>query len=55
MKVPSLRVVTSGSNSDEFYYRLTDSGGELCFYFDAPDEPTDYSPITEIASECRTD
>ena len=47
--------VTSGSNSDEFYYRLTDSGGELCFYFDTPDEPTDYSPISEIASECRTD
>ena len=47
--------VTSGSNSDEFYYRLADSGGELCFYFDTPDEPTDYSPISEIASECRTD
>lgn len=46
--------VASGSNTDEFYYRLTDSGGELCFYFDTPDEPTDYSPITEIASECRT-
>lgn len=47
--------VTSGSNSEESYYRLTDSGGELCFYFDTPDEPTDYSPISEIASECRTD
>jgi len=46
--------VASGSNSDEFYYRLTDSGGELCFYFDTPEEPTDFSPISEIASECRT-
>jgi hypothetical protein len=46
--------VASGSNSDEFYYRLTDSSGEQCFYFDTPDEPTDYSPISEIASECRT-
>ena len=44
----------AGSNSEEYYYRLTDSGGELCFYFDTPDEPTDYTPIAEIASECRT-
>jgi peptidoglycan hydrolase-like protein with peptidoglycan-binding domain len=44
--------VRPGSNSEEYYYRLTDAGGELCFYF-GPDEPTDYSPITEIASECR--
>jgi len=42
-----------GSNSSEYFYRLTDSGGELCFYFGS-DEPTDLSPITEIASECRT-
>ncbi len=45
--------LAAGSNGDEFYYRLTDSGGELCFYFGS-DEPTDFSPITEIASECRT-
>jgi len=44
--------VTLGNNSDESFYRLTDSGGELCFYF-GPDAPTDFSPITEIASECR--
>ncbi len=47
--------VTLGSNSDEFYYRLTDSGGELCFYFIGSSEPTDFSLISEIASECRTD
>ena len=46
--------VTSGGNSRESYYRLADSGRELCFYFDTADEPTDSSPITEIASECRT-
>lgn len=47
--------VTFGSNSEESYYRLADSHGELCFYFDTEDEPTDYSPISEIASECRAD
>ena len=46
--------VTHGSNDEEHYYRFTDAGGELCFYFGA-DEPTGYSPITEIASECRED
>ena len=46
--------VTSRSNSDEFFYRLSDSKGELCFYFDTADEPTEFSPISEIASECRT-
>jgi peptidoglycan hydrolase-like protein with peptidoglycan-binding domain len=46
--------VASGSNNEEFYYRLRDSGRELCFYFGTADEPTDYSPITEIASQCRT-
>jgi peptidoglycan hydrolase-like protein with peptidoglycan-binding domain len=45
--------VRSGSNSEEHYYRFSDSGGELCFYF-GPDEPTDFSPIIEIASECRS-
>ncbi len=45
--------VTAGSNSEEHYYRLTDAGGELCFYF-GPDEPTDFDQISEIASECRT-
>ena len=46
--------VSLGHNSNEYYYRLTDSGGELCFYFDTADAPTDFSPITEIASECRS-
>jgi hypothetical protein len=45
--------VSSGGNSEERYYRLADSGGELCFYF-GTEEPTDFSPILEIASECRT-
>jgi peptidoglycan hydrolase-like protein with peptidoglycan-binding domain len=44
--------VSPGSNSDEYYYRYTDSRGELCFYFGA-DEPSASSPIVEIASECR--
>ena len=45
--------VRSGSNSEEHYYRYSDSGGELCFYFGAT-TPTDASPILEIATECRT-
>jgi peptidoglycan hydrolase-like protein with peptidoglycan-binding domain len=45
--------VSPGSNSREYYYRFTDGGGELCFYVGA-EEPTDFSPIIEIASECRT-
>jgi peptidoglycan hydrolase-like protein with peptidoglycan-binding domain len=45
--------VKHGSNSEEHYYRFTDSGGELCFYFDTSGEPVDTSPIVEIASECR--
>jgi hypothetical protein len=46
--------VAAGSNSKEYYYRFADGGGELCFYFDTDDEPTEFSPITEIASECRS-
>ncbi len=46
--------VSSGSNSEEHYYRYSDSGGELCFYFDTDEEPDDFSPIVEIASECRS-
>jgi peptidoglycan hydrolase-like protein with peptidoglycan-binding domain len=46
--------VSAGSNSQEHYYRLADSHGELCFYFGA-DEPTDFSLITEIATQCRHD
>jgi peptidoglycan hydrolase-like protein with peptidoglycan-binding domain len=46
--------VAAGHNSEEFYYRLTESHGVLCFYFDTEDEPSDYSAISEIASECRT-
>lgn len=45
--------VSAGSNSSEHYYRLSNSGGEMCFYFGAS-APTDPSPITEIASECRS-
>ena len=45
--------VRYGHNSEEHYYRFADSGGELCFYFDTEDEPTDFDPIVEIASECR--
>ncbi|MFH1103773.1 MAG: peptidoglycan-binding protein [Actinomycetota bacterium] len=45
--------VTAGSNSEEHYYRYTDSGGVLCFYFGA-NAPTDSSPILEIATECRS-
>jgi peptidoglycan hydrolase-like protein with peptidoglycan-binding domain len=44
--------VDDGSNDDEYYYRLSDSGGTLCFYFGA-DEPGDSDTITEIATECR--
>jgi len=43
--------VDPGSNDEESYYRYADSGGELCFYFEA--EPEDLSTITEIATECR--
>ena len=45
--------VTAGSNDEEHWYRLVYSTGDLCFYFDTDDAPTDYSPISEIASECR--
>ena len=45
--------VRAGSNDEEYWYRFADSGGELCFYFDTEDAPTDFSPIVEIASECR--
>ena len=45
--------VRYGHNSEEHYYRFADSGGELCFYFDTDDEPTDFDLIVEIASECR--
>lgn len=46
--------VAAGSNPEEHYYRLADARGVLCFYFEGEDAPTDYSPIVEIASECRT-
>jgi peptidoglycan hydrolase-like protein with peptidoglycan-binding domain len=46
--------VTAGSNDQEYWYRLVYSTGDLCFYFDTENEPTDYAPITEISSECRT-
>jgi peptidoglycan hydrolase-like protein with peptidoglycan-binding domain len=44
-----------GHNSDdEYYYRYVDSHGDLCFYFDTEDAPTDFSPVVEIATECRS-
>jgi hypothetical protein len=46
--------VVLGSNSEEYYYRLADAGGDMCFYFATNDEPTDYSQISEMSSECRT-
>lgn len=45
--------VSSGSNSEEYFYRYSDSSGELCFYFGGS-EPGDSSPILEIATECRS-
>jgi peptidoglycan hydrolase-like protein with peptidoglycan-binding domain len=45
--------VSPGSNSEEHYYRLVYSTGDLCFYF-GEEAPTDESPILEIASECRS-
>jgi hypothetical protein len=45
--------VTSGKNSDgEYWYRLGNSGGELCFYFGTT-QPTDTSTILEMSTECR--
>jgi len=44
--------VDAGSNSEEHYYRFSDSGGEICFYFGAA-APSNSSTIVEIASECR--
>lgn len=46
--------VVLGHTTTEYYYQFTDSGGELCFYFEGAEEPTDFSPIVEIASECRS-
>ena len=45
--------VSSGSNSSEHYYRLSNSGGEMCFYFGAS-APASTTAIVEIASECRS-
>lgn len=45
--------VSAGSNSTEHYYRFSDSGGEMCFYFGAS-APSSTSVIVEIASECRS-
>jgi len=44
--------VKPGSNSSEHYYRFSNSGGELCFYFGGS-APTDGSMIIEIATQCR--
>jgi hypothetical protein len=44
---------TAGSNAEEHYYRVSDSGGTICFYFGAS-TPSDASVITEMATECRT-
>ena len=44
--------VSAGSNANEHWYRYTEAGGELCFYFGSG-TPTDASEIVEIATECR--
>jgi len=44
--------VSAGSNSAEHYYRFSDGGGVLCFYF-GDEAPGDFDEITEIATECR--
>jgi len=44
--------VSAGSGNGEHYYRFSDSGGELCFYF-GTSAPTDSALIREIATQCR--
>ncbi len=45
--------LSSGKNGDgEYWYRLTNAGGELCFYF-GETQPTDTSVILEMSTECR--
>ena len=41
--------------STRHYYRLVNTGGEICFYFgdEGDPTPTDASVITEISTECR--
>lgn len=43
--------VKIGGNENR-YYRYTDSGGELCFYF-VEDDPGDGALIVEMSTECR--
>ena len=44
----------SGETDDgDHYYRLTNAGGELCFYF-GEETVTDASVIVEISTECRS-
>ncbi len=45
--------VSAGSNANEHYYRYSDGGGVLCFYFGAA-APDDFDPIIEIATQCRS-
>lgn len=44
---------SSGSNADEHYYRISDAGGTLCFYFGSSAPDAD-DTIDEIATECRS-
>jgi len=53
LKVAYGSTVNAGSNANEHYYRYTEAGGELCFYFGSA-TPTDASEILEIATECRS-
>jgi peptidoglycan hydrolase-like protein with peptidoglycan-binding domain len=53
LKVAYGSSVNAGSNASEHYYRYTEAGGELCFYF-GDSTPTDSSEILEIATECRS-
>jgi peptidoglycan hydrolase-like protein with peptidoglycan-binding domain len=53
LKVAYGSSVNAGSNANEHYYRYTEAGGELCFYFGAS-APSDSTEILEIATECRS-
>jgi peptidoglycan hydrolase-like protein with peptidoglycan-binding domain len=53
LKVAYGSTVNAGSNANEHYYRYTEAGGELCFYF-GDSAPTESSEILQIATECRS-
>lgn len=53
LKVAYGSSVTAGSNANEHYYRYSEAGGVLCFYFGSS-APNDSTEIIEIATECRS-